>query len=87
MIRRCAIAYTQDPDNWRDYTNQVYRWTLGYWQTIRVHMRHFGKFWMAVAMQATETIMSVVTMICLMPAMPAHHIHRHAGRHLRDIPW
>jgi biofilm PGA synthesis N-glycosyltransferase PgaC len=66
---RAAIAYTQDPDNWRDYMNQVYRWTLGYWQTIRVHKRHFGKFWVSVAMQATETVMSVVALICLVPAI------------------
>jgi poly-beta-1,6-N-acetyl-D-glucosamine synthase len=64
-----AIAYTQDPDNWRDYMRQVYRWTLGYWQTIRVHKQHFGKFWVSVAMQATETILSVLALMCLVPAM------------------
>jgi cellulose synthase/poly-beta-1,6-N-acetylglucosamine synthase-like glycosyltransferase len=64
-----AVAFTQDPDNWRDYMNQVYRWTLGYWQTIRVHKRHFGKFWMSVALQATETSMSVIALMCMVPAM------------------
>jgi len=66
---RCAVAYTQDPDNWRDYTRQVYRWTLGYWQTIRVHIRHFGKFWLSVAMQATETTVSVIALMVMVPAM------------------
>jgi biofilm PGA synthesis N-glycosyltransferase PgaC len=66
---RCAIAYTQDPDNWRDYMRQVHRWALGYWQTIRAHHRHFGKFWVWMAVKATETILSVVALICMVPVM------------------
>lgn len=66
---RYAIAYTQDPDNWHDYMAQVYRWALGYWQTIRAHHRNFGKFWVWMAVQATETIMSVVSLICMVPVM------------------
>jgi poly-beta-1,6-N-acetyl-D-glucosamine synthase len=64
-----AVGFTQDPDNWRDYTGQVYRWTLGYWQTIRVHLRCFGKFWVSVAVQATETLVSVIALMCMVPAM------------------
>ena len=30
-----AVAYTQDPDNLQDYTRQVRRWILGFWQTVR----------------------------------------------------
>ena len=66
---RCAIAYTQDPDNWGDYMRQVRRWALGYWQTIRVHHRHFGRFWVWMAVQATETVLSVVALIAMMPVM------------------
>lgn len=66
---QAAVAFTQDPDNWRDYTRQVFRWTLGYWQTIRVHIRHFGKFWVAVALQATETVLSVIALSFMVPVM------------------
>ena len=30
-----AIAYTQDPHTLRDYSKQVERWSLGFWQTLR----------------------------------------------------
>ena len=31
-----AVAYTQDPGHRRDYLDQIRRWTLGYWQTVRL---------------------------------------------------
>ncbi|WNG92963.1 glycosyltransferase [Mycobacterium sp. ITM-2016-00318] len=66
---KCAVAYTQDPDNWTDYCKQVYRWTLGFWQTCRVHKRHVSKFWASVVMQATELLLSVIVLGTLLPLM------------------
>jgi len=64
---KAAIAYTQDPDNWRDYTKQLHRWTLGFWQTLWVHKTHLGKLWMAVWIQATEQVTACVALMSLIP--------------------
>ncbi|WP_417373099.1 glycosyltransferase [Glutamicibacter protophormiae] len=62
-----AIAYTQDPDNLRDYTKQVRRWTLGYWQTVRRHGAHFGKFWAVQALYILELISCSLMFLLLLP--------------------
>lgn len=64
-----AVAFTQDPDTWHDYINQVRRWTLGYWQTVRAHGLHAGRFWVALALQVTELICSSVTVLAMLPLM------------------
>lgn len=66
---RAAVAFTQDPDTFGDYTRQVFRWTLGFWQTLRVHRKHFGLFWVSVALQATELLISVAALLTLLPVM------------------
>ncbi|MDO5743815.1 MAG: glycosyltransferase family 2 protein, partial [Micrococcaceae bacterium] len=63
-----AIAYTQDPDNFRDYTRQVRRWTLGFWQTVRRHGFHLGKFWFAVGVYVFELVTSSLMFLVLVPA-------------------
>lgn len=62
-----AVAYTQDPDTWKDYISQIRRWSLGYWQTVRIHYRHLGKFWISVAMQITELIVSSIVLALMVP--------------------
>jgi cellulose synthase/poly-beta-1,6-N-acetylglucosamine synthase-like glycosyltransferase len=42
---RCS---TEDPFKLRDYRNQVYRWYLGFWQTVWRHGVWPGKFWLAL---------------------------------------
>lgn len=42
---RCS---TEDPFILRDYRNQVYRWYLGFWQTVWRHGVWPGKFWLAL---------------------------------------
>jgi biofilm PGA synthesis N-glycosyltransferase PgaC len=64
-----AVAFTQDPDIWRDYVNQIRRWTLGYWQTLRLHGMHIGKFWVALALQIAELISSSVVLLVTLPLM------------------
>ncbi len=63
----CAVAYTQDPDTWHDYLNQIRRWTLGYWQTVRLHGMHIGRFWTALALQIAELLSSSVVLLCMIP--------------------
>lgn len=65
----CAVAYTQDPDNWHDYRSQVRRWTLGYWQTVRRHGVHVGRFWLAQALQVTELISASLVLLTIPPLL------------------
>lgn len=64
-----AVAYTQDPDNVRDYLRQIRRWSLGYWQTVRRHGFHRGRFWLAVAAQCAELVSSSFTLLSMVPLM------------------
>jgi poly-beta-1,6-N-acetyl-D-glucosamine synthase len=62
-----AVAFTQDPDTWHDYLNQIRRWTLGYWQTVRLHGLHIGRFWAALALQIAELISSSIVLLSMLP--------------------
>jgi poly-beta-1,6-N-acetyl-D-glucosamine synthase len=65
-----AVAYTQDPGTWHDYLNQIRRWTLGYWQTVRRHgMRQVGRFWVVLAVQVIELITSSVVVLLMVPSI------------------
>jgi cellulose synthase/poly-beta-1,6-N-acetylglucosamine synthase-like glycosyltransferase len=57
---RCS---TEDPFMLRDYRNQVYRWYLGFWQTVWRHGVWRGKFWLALMPLLIELgIISLFTM-------------------------
>jgi UDP-N-acetyl-D-glucosamine dehydrogenase len=62
---RCAVAYTQDPDSFRDYRKQMLRWSLGFWQTVRRHRLHRGRFWLALALLLVDLIASSLTFATL----------------------
>ncbi|MBF4994076.1 glycosyltransferase family 2 protein [Arthrobacter gandavensis] len=63
---QAAVAYTQDPDNLAEYTRQVRRWTLGFWQTVRRHGLHMGRFWAVLALHIVELVSaSIVLLLCL----------------------
>jgi poly-beta-1,6-N-acetyl-D-glucosamine synthase len=64
-----AVAYTQDPDTWRDYVRQIRRWTVGYWQTVRLHGLHAGRFWVALSLQIAELISSSILRLLVLPLM------------------
>lgn len=66
---RAAIAYTQDPHNLPDYMKQVSRWSLGFWQTLRRHGLHRGRFWFALAAFVVEVLTSSVLFVLLGPAL------------------
>lgn len=62
-----AVAFTQDPDNFRDYVHQIRRWALGFWQTVRRHGLHAGVFWLALAVHIFELILSALLLVFLIP--------------------
>jgi poly-beta-1,6-N-acetyl-D-glucosamine synthase len=64
-----AVAYTQDPDTWHDYLGQIRRWTLGYWQTVRRHGLHVGRFRWALTLQIVELISSSVVLLLMVPSI------------------
>ncbi len=66
---RAAVAYTQDPYILRDYMKQVHRWSLGFWQTIRRHGLHHGRFWYLLAAFMAELLTSSVLFALLGPAL------------------
>jgi cellulose synthase/poly-beta-1,6-N-acetylglucosamine synthase-like glycosyltransferase len=62
-----AVALTQDPDNLADYRKQMRRWSLGFWQTVRRHGVHAGRFWALLAMSIGELVTSAVFMVLFVP--------------------
>lgn len=64
-----AIALTQDPDNLRDYRKQMRRWSLGFWQTVRRHGLHAGRFWALLAISIGELVTSSVFMVLVLPIL------------------
>ena len=66
---RAAVALTQDPDTLRDYTKQVGRWNLGFWQTVRRHGAHLGTFWVALGLFIAELLASSVLMVLFFPLL------------------
>jgi len=53
-----ALAYTQDPDNLKDYIRQTYRWSLGFWQTVAKHKLTSNAFGGAVIFSIFDQLMT-----------------------------
>ncbi|WP_434994394.1 glycosyltransferase family 2 protein [Arthrobacter sp. Ld5] len=64
-----AIAYTEDPDNLRDYVRQIRRWNLGFWQTVRRHRFRFTKFWVNLWIHIVELVVSGILLLSLLPLL------------------
>lgn len=58
-------AYTQDPDNLKDYFRQVKRWQLGLWQTIRLHGVWLDGFWLALIPLLLEVLVASLFFVLL----------------------
>ena len=58
-------AYTQDPDNLSDYTKQMHRWCLGFWQTVRRHGFWPSRFCLALAVTVFDLLMSSLFFVSL----------------------
>ncbi len=65
----CAIAETQDPAVFRDYSAQMRRWSLGFWQTVRRHGIRRGLFWTSVGVFATETVVASLVLAAVVPLL------------------
>lgn len=64
-----AIAETQDPAVFRDYSVQVRRWSLGFWQTVRRHGFRRGWFWASVGVFAVETVLASAVLVAMIPVL------------------
>jgi biofilm PGA synthesis N-glycosyltransferase PgaC len=64
---QAATAYTQDPDTFRDYSKQVSRWILGFWQTVRRHKVRFSRFWLVMGLHIVELVFSSIFFVILIP--------------------
>ncbi|HEY4226169.1 MAG TPA: glycosyltransferase family 2 protein [Pseudolysinimonas sp.] len=64
-----AIALTQDPDSLHDYVRQVRRWNLGFWQTVRRHGVHLGRFWAILTLFILELVSSSAFVLALLPLL------------------
>jgi poly-beta-1,6-N-acetyl-D-glucosamine synthase len=58
-------AYTQDPDNLRDYTRQMRRWCLGFWQTVRRHGFWASRFSLSLVITLLELLISSLFLLSL----------------------
>ncbi|MCY9786375.1 glycosyltransferase [Nocardiopsis sp. EMB25] len=56
-MRPDTRAYSQDPFTLRDYSKQVGRWTLGFWQTVRRHGVWPSAFWLFLAPYLLEVVL------------------------------
>jgi cellulose synthase/poly-beta-1,6-N-acetylglucosamine synthase-like glycosyltransferase len=59
-----AVAHTQDPHTLRDYRKQTRRWSLGFWQTVRLHgLLHRGMFWPLLTLYCVELFISAAALL------------------------
>lgn len=65
---RAAVALTQDPDTLRDYTKQVRRWSLGFWQTVLRHGWHPRLFFLVTWLSVAELLLACVLLVLTLPA-------------------
>ncbi|MBB4934302.1 cellulose synthase/poly-beta-1,6-N-acetylglucosamine synthase-like glycosyltransferase [Lipingzhangella halophila] len=56
-------ARCQDPFTLGDYVKQVRRWTLGFWQTVRLHGVWPSLFWFALFFYIVEILLVAVLLI------------------------
>ena len=60
-----VVAYTQDPDNLKDYFKQIKRWNLGFWQTVFRHGFWNSVFWSVLAFYIFEVCFSTIMFLLL----------------------
>jgi poly-beta-1,6-N-acetyl-D-glucosamine synthase len=64
-----AVALTQDPATLHDYSRQVRRWNLGFWQTVGRHGAHRGVFWTALGAFLVELVLSSTLLVLVLPLL------------------
>lgn len=58
-----ASAVCQDPFTIGDYVRQVRRWTLGFWQTVRLHGIWPSLFWFALLCYLAEVLLVAILLL------------------------
>lgn len=66
---RAARAYTQDPDTVHQYSRQVGRWALGFWQTVMRHKWRPDRFWAGLSLYMVELVFGSLVFVLLLPAL------------------
>lgn len=60
-----AYIVDQEPYSMKDYTRQVYRWFLGFWQAVFYHGYWPSFFWYANALFVVEMLLSSIVMLTI----------------------
>ncbi len=61
------MARTQDPDTLRDYSKQVRRWSLGFWQTLFRHGWHARVFFVVAWLSVVELLIACIMLVIAPP--------------------
>ncbi|WP_375387193.1 glycosyltransferase [uncultured Amnibacterium sp.] len=64
-----ALAYTQDPATFADYSKQVGRWSLGFWQTVKRHRFRPTRFWASLSVSIVELVIGCLSFLLVVPAV------------------
>lgn len=59
------VGWSQNPDNLKDYWNQVRRWNIGFFQTIRKYGVWPSFFWLSLGMFLLEVSINVLFIVLL----------------------
>ena len=87
-----VFAYTQDPDNFSDYTRQIRRWNLGFWQTVRRHGVWPSFFWIVQGFFLAEVFLASAFLLAI-PVLLGFSLGYslfHGGAYppvLFSVPW
>jgi len=60
-----SIGWDQHPDNLKDYWNQVRRWNIGFFQTVKMNGFWFSLFYIALLVFSVEVFLSAIYVLLL----------------------
>ena len=60
-----SIGWDQHPDNLKDYWNQVRRWNIGFFQTVKINGFWFSFFYIALTVFSVEVFLSAIYVLLL----------------------
>jgi len=60
-----AVAYCHEPHSFKDYTSQIKRWHLGFWQTVKKHGFWSSTFSLALSLFILESVIISLAFVSL----------------------
>ncbi|GAB3277969.1 glycosyltransferase family 2 protein [Parasphingorhabdus pacifica] len=81
-----AVAATQDPGTLHDYVRQCKRWSLGLWQTVRLHPPRLNLFTLMLALLLMELLTSSI-MLVLLPLILLVLVIPDIFAFVLTVPW